>query len=137
MPPTRRMFIQASGAALISLPPVRAVGATETIQTPVLTIAYEDSGPRQGFPIILSHGFPEDVRAFDEVAPPLVEAGWSPTCAATDLRASAIPPRGVQASKRRLVRIWSYVDPTCSGRVRLYKVNPHALSKEPFRQSPK
>lgn len=76
MPPTRRTFIQASGAAFISLPPARAAGATETIQTPVLTIAYEDNGPRQGFPIILSHGFPDDVRAFDEVAPPLVQAGY-------------------------------------------------------------
>src|SRR6202162_1707931 len=77
MPSTRRTFIQASGAALISdLPRAHADGATETIQTSVLTIAYEDNGPRQGFPIILSHGFPDDVRAFDEVAPPLVQAGY-------------------------------------------------------------
>ena len=77
MPSSRRMFLQASGAALISdFPRAHAAGATETIQTSVLTIAYEDSGPRQGFPIILSHGFPDDVRAFDEVAPPLVQAGY-------------------------------------------------------------
>lgn len=76
MPPTRRTFLQASGAALITSSPARASNATETIQTPVLTIAYEDNGPRQGFPIILSHGFPDDVRAFDEVAPPLVQGGY-------------------------------------------------------------
>jgi len=76
MPPTRRKFLQAFGGALISAPPTRAAGATETIPTPVLTIAYEDSGPRQGFPIILSHGFPDDVRAFDEVATPLAQAGY-------------------------------------------------------------
>ena len=45
------------------------------VQTPVLSIAYEDSGPRQGFPVILLHGFPDDVRAFDGVLPPLINAG--------------------------------------------------------------
>jgi pimeloyl-ACP methyl ester carboxylesterase len=75
MPPTRRTFLQASGAALMSIPSARAA-ATETIQTAMLTIAYEDSGPRQGFPIILLHGFPDDVRAFDQVAPPLVQADY-------------------------------------------------------------
>jgi pimeloyl-ACP methyl ester carboxylesterase len=46
------------------------------VRTPVLDIAYEESGPAQGFPIILLHGFPDDVRAFDEVAPPLAKAGY-------------------------------------------------------------
>src|SRR2546428_12333342 len=45
------------------------------IQTPALAIAYEDSGDKQGFPVILLHGFPDDVRAWDDVAPPLVKAG--------------------------------------------------------------
>jgi pimeloyl-ACP methyl ester carboxylesterase len=40
----------------------------------VLTIAYEDRG--RGFPIILLHGFPDDVRAFDSVVPQLVKAGY-------------------------------------------------------------
>jgi pimeloyl-ACP methyl ester carboxylesterase len=47
---------------------------TRTIQTPVLDIAYEDTGA--GFPVILLHGFPDDVHAYDEVAPPLVQAGY-------------------------------------------------------------
>ena len=42
---------------------------------PLLKIAYEESGDPQGFPIILLHGFPDDVRAFDGVVPPLVGAG--------------------------------------------------------------
>jgi len=46
------------------------------IDTPVLTIAYEESGNRSGFPIILLHGFPDDVRAWDGVTPPLVMAGY-------------------------------------------------------------
>jgi pimeloyl-ACP methyl ester carboxylesterase len=50
--------------------------ATEHVETSVLTIGYEDTGNRQGFPIILLHGFPDDVRAWDDVAPPLVKAGY-------------------------------------------------------------
>ena len=49
---------------------------TESINTPALTIGYEDSGDKHGFPIILLHGFPDDVRAWDEVAPPLVNSGY-------------------------------------------------------------
>jgi pimeloyl-ACP methyl ester carboxylesterase len=49
--------------------------ANMTAETPVLSIGYQESGNRQGFPIILLHGFPDDVHAFDEVAPPLSKAG--------------------------------------------------------------
>jgi pimeloyl-ACP methyl ester carboxylesterase len=42
----------------------------------VLEIAIEESGDAQGFPIILLHGFPDDVRAWDEVAPPLASKGY-------------------------------------------------------------
>jgi pimeloyl-ACP methyl ester carboxylesterase len=48
---------------------------TRTIQTSVLDIAYEESGAFQGFPVVLLHGFPDDVRAYDQVAPALVKAG--------------------------------------------------------------
>ena len=47
-----------------------------TVQTPVLSIGYEDSGDPRGVPVILLHGFPDDVRAYDEVVPPLVKAGY-------------------------------------------------------------
>src|SRR5260370_7179592 len=74
----RRAFIAGSLAA--SLAPIRRAAAqagpaTRMIETPVLKIAYEESGPSQGIPIVLLHGFPDDVRAFDGVAPPLVKAG--------------------------------------------------------------
>jgi pimeloyl-ACP methyl ester carboxylesterase len=46
-----------------------------TIDTPLLTIAYEETGNPQGLPIILLHGFPDDVRAFDGVVAPLADAG--------------------------------------------------------------
>ena len=42
------------------------------VRTPVLEIAYEAHGEPQGFPVILLHGFPDDVRAWDGVAPALV-----------------------------------------------------------------
>lgn len=48
---------------------------TRTVGTPVLEIAYEAQGDPQGFPIILLHGFPDDVRAWDGVAAPLAAAG--------------------------------------------------------------
>jgi pimeloyl-ACP methyl ester carboxylesterase len=45
------------------------------VRTPDLEIAYEASGPPGGVPIVLLHGFPDDVRAYDEVAPALARAG--------------------------------------------------------------
>jgi pimeloyl-ACP methyl ester carboxylesterase len=45
-------------------------------RTPDLEIAYEAFGPPGGFPIVLLHGFPDDVRAYDHVAPPLAAAGY-------------------------------------------------------------
>ena len=53
-------------------------GATpiaRTVQTAVLNIGFEESGNPAGFPIVLLHGFPDDVRAWDEVAGPLAAAG--------------------------------------------------------------
>ncbi len=46
------------------------------VQTPVLSIGYEEHGDAAGFPILLLHGFPYDIRSFDGVVPPLVEAGY-------------------------------------------------------------
>jgi len=73
----RRKFLGTLAAGILDRRYGRAQGvaaaAARHIQTPVLDIAYEDRG--QGFPVILLHGFPDDVRAFDEVAPPLVQAG--------------------------------------------------------------
>ncbi len=41
----------------------------------VLDIAYEEVGPLQARPVILLHGFPYDVRAFDAVVPRLTVQG--------------------------------------------------------------
>ncbi|MEC5181554.1 alpha/beta hydrolase, partial [Arthrobacter sp. CG_A4] len=45
------------------------------IETPVLDIGYESAGDPGGTPVILLHGFPYDVRAFDDVAPILAGRG--------------------------------------------------------------
>jgi pimeloyl-ACP methyl ester carboxylesterase len=51
-------------------------GQVQTAKTPTLDIAYEAHGDPSGFPIVLLHGFPDDVRAWDDVAPPLAAAGY-------------------------------------------------------------
>jgi pimeloyl-ACP methyl ester carboxylesterase len=75
---TRRTFLEAAAVLAVSRRAVAqstSLPPTRTIQTPVLEIAYEETGPPQGFPIVLLHGFPDDVRAWDAVAPPLEKAG--------------------------------------------------------------
>ncbi len=46
-----------------------------TVRTTTLEIAYQASGPAEGTPVILLHGFPDDPHAYDGVAPPLAAAG--------------------------------------------------------------
>jgi pimeloyl-ACP methyl ester carboxylesterase len=49
---------------------------TKFVQTSVLNIGYGDHGDISGFPIILLHGFPYDVRSWDAAVPPLADAGY-------------------------------------------------------------
>ncbi|GAA4157816.1 alpha/beta hydrolase [Gryllotalpicola daejeonensis] len=56
-------------AQLQQAPRERSVAAGD------LEIAFLESGPADGWPVILSHGFPYDVHAYDEVAPRLLEHG--------------------------------------------------------------
>jgi pimeloyl-ACP methyl ester carboxylesterase len=46
------------------------------IRTPVLDVAYEASGPAEGLPVLLLHGFPYDVRSFDAVVGIVNAAGF-------------------------------------------------------------
>jgi pimeloyl-ACP methyl ester carboxylesterase len=65
-------MLPASGPAFsqpVATPPVKRV------RTPTLEIAYEESGPETGFPVLLMHGFPYDPRCYDEVVPALVSRG--------------------------------------------------------------
>lgn len=83
----RRTFIKQGGLAGTALAGAligigRACAQAEMtlvprlIETPALTIAYEENGHEAGFPIFLLHGFPDDVRAWDDVTPPLVKGGY-------------------------------------------------------------
>lgn len=86
---TRREFVKRTGLAGVA--GVAALAGTDEIlaaagrfqattlrrvETPVLEIGYEESGDPDGFPVLLLHGFPYDVRAWDGVVPPLAEAGY-------------------------------------------------------------
>jgi len=68
---TRRAFL---GTTIAGLARAQVSLDYPRTQTPVLDIAYTDIG--RGFPIILLHGFPDDIHAFDQVAPPLAQAGY-------------------------------------------------------------
>jgi pimeloyl-ACP methyl ester carboxylesterase len=45
------------------------------IRTATLDIAYEEGGPADGTPVLLMHGWPYDIRCYDEVVPKLTAAG--------------------------------------------------------------
>jgi pimeloyl-ACP methyl ester carboxylesterase len=74
------------------------------VETPVLDIAYEESGPADGPAIILMHGFPDDPRTWDGVAPALAAAGhrvlvpYMRGYGPTRFRDAATPRSGQQAA---------------------------------------
>jgi pimeloyl-ACP methyl ester carboxylesterase len=74
---TRRAFIGSAIGAVVASRTGRAQQpvATQTFDATDLTIGYQDSGNSRGFPVILIHGFPDDVHAYDEVVPLLVAGG--------------------------------------------------------------
>jgi pimeloyl-ACP methyl ester carboxylesterase len=69
-----------------------------------LTIGLEDSGDPLGFPVILLHGFPDDVRAWDQVVPSLANGGYRVVVpylrghGLTRVREAAVPRIGQQAA---------------------------------------
>lgn len=69
------MFVKAAMAGIGSRA-LAQVAAVKSVETPVLNIGYEESGNPQGFPVIVLHGFPDDAHAWDDVAPPLANAGY-------------------------------------------------------------
>jgi pimeloyl-ACP methyl ester carboxylesterase len=47
----------------------------KNIDAGVLNIAYVEAGVAKGWPVVLLHGFPCDIHAYDEVAPLLTAEG--------------------------------------------------------------
>jgi pimeloyl-ACP methyl ester carboxylesterase len=78
--------------------------STGRVGTPTLDVAYEHTGSPGAFPVILLHGFPYDVRAYDEVADLLsgrgawVVAPYLRGFGATSFRDPATPRSGQQAA---------------------------------------
>jgi pimeloyl-ACP methyl ester carboxylesterase len=52
-----------------------AAPARKMVRAGALDVAYVDAGPSNGPPVLLLHGWPYDVHAFDEVVPILAAAG--------------------------------------------------------------
>lgn len=73
------------------------------VEAGVLDVAYLESGPADGWPAILLHGFPYDVHAYDEVAPRLAAEGarvivpWLRGYGPTRFLDQATPRSGQQA----------------------------------------
>ena len=86
MAPTRREFIKKAGITGILTTAIKknrpgyvlaqTPNEVKQIEAGVLSVAYEEYGATDGFPIILVHGFPYDVRSFDGVSEILVNAGY-------------------------------------------------------------
>jgi len=76
MAPSRRTFLQASALAGLAQRVEGQSAGSKSVETAVLQIGYLESGPAQGFPVILLHGFPDDALAYEAVTPPLAKAGY-------------------------------------------------------------
>ncbi len=76
----------------------------KSVDAGVLSVGYEESGAPGGWPVVLLHGFPYDVRAYDGVAPILAAAGarvivpWLRGYGPTRFRAAETPRSGEQAA---------------------------------------
>jgi pimeloyl-ACP methyl ester carboxylesterase len=78
--------------------------AHRVARTPALEIAYEVSGPEDGVPTVLLHGFPDDVRTYDATLAPLTGLGcrlyvpWLRGYGPTRFLATNTPRSGQQAA---------------------------------------
>lgn len=78
--------------------------AVRQVEAGVLSVACELSGPADGPPVVLLHGFPYDARAYDDVVPRLAAVGCRVVVpflrgyGPTRFRSAATPRSGQQAA---------------------------------------
>jgi pimeloyl-ACP methyl ester carboxylesterase len=81
-----------------------ALGALRRVGAGALNVAFHESGPADGTPVLLMHGFPYDVHAYAEVAPLLAGRGcrvivpYLRGYGATSFADDATPRSGEQAA---------------------------------------
>ena len=63
---------------------------TQFVATPLLRVAFEVAGPADGFPVVLLHGWPDDVRTWDSMLPALHREGFARSRLAARLWADAL-----------------------------------------------
>lgn len=112
----RRHFLlsTAAGVAGLTLPALSPAAAATTqplpympvrqVSTELLDIGYHETGPENGRPVILLHGFPYDIHSYVEVAPMLAAQGYRVIVphlrghGTTRLRDGSTPRSGQQAA---------------------------------------
>ncbi|WP_410672182.1 alpha/beta fold hydrolase [Amycolatopsis sp. cmx-4-68] len=76
----------------------------KTVEAGALAVGYLEDGPGDGRPVVLAHGFPYDVHAYDEVVPLLTARGarvirpWLRGFGPTRFRSTATRRSGQQAA---------------------------------------
>src|SRR5437762_8286654 len=74
---TRRCTETQAAKGIMNPPPGRAsFDSIKQIDAGVLNVGYAEAGPANGPPVVLLHGWPYDIHAFEEVAPILAAKGY-------------------------------------------------------------
>ena len=60
----------------VTAPTGSSFDSIKQIDAGVLNVGYAEAGPANGRPVILLHGWPYDIHAFEEVAPILATKGY-------------------------------------------------------------
>jgi pimeloyl-ACP methyl ester carboxylesterase len=62
--------------AMINSPTATSFGPLKQVEAGLLNIGYAESGPANGRPVILLHGWPYDIHSFVDVTPLLAAKGY-------------------------------------------------------------
>ncbi len=65
-----------AGERAVPSPPLPSLEPLRHVECGVLDVAYHDSGPADGPPVLLLHGYPYDVHSYVDVIPLLAAAGF-------------------------------------------------------------